>query len=94
MINTQLIKKFLTGLLLAVSAAVSAQDYPAADFQPKVLYRDPAIAEVAKASSPVAATISSSAPCAETKHEQTSEIDAKYPAASFQPKVVFSAAGS
>ncbi|MEI8572049.1 hypothetical protein ACH5Y9_23340 [Methylomonas sp. BW4-1] len=94
MINTQLIKKFLTGLLFAASAAVSAQEYPAADFQPKVLYRDPAIAEVAKASSPVAATSNASAPCAEAKQEPTSEVDAKYPAASFQPKVVFSAAGS
>ncbi|CAD6877522.1 hypothetical protein [Methylomonas albis] len=92
MINTQLIKKFLTGLLLTVSAVASAQEYPAADFQPKVLYRDPAIAEVAKASSPTAATSTSNMPC--VQQQEAPEVDAKYPAASFQPKVVFSAAGS
>ncbi len=92
MINTQLIKKFLTGLLLAVSAAVSAQDYPAADFQPKVLYRDPAIAEISQASSSTAASSNSSAPC--VQKQEAPEVDAKYPAANFQPKVLFSAAGS
>ncbi|OQW65563.1 MAG: hypothetical protein BVN35_22190 [Proteobacteria bacterium ST_bin11] len=91
MINTQLIKKFSAGFLLAVSSVASAQDYPAADFQPKVLYRDPAITELSQASSP-AVTSNTGTPC--VQKQEAAEVDAKYPAANFQPKVLFSAAGS
>ena len=92
MMKMQLLKGVLAGLIVLASAAAVAQEYPAADFQPKVLYRDPAIAEVAAASSPVAAGSTANAPC--TQKQESAEVDAKYPAASFQPKVLFSAAGS
>jgi len=73
--------------LLLAASAVNAQDYPAANFQPKVLYQDPSIA----ASAPVAAG-STSAPCDSKVEKATvqAEIDPKYPAANFQPKVIFS----
>ena len=84
--NTQLTHGLLIALLLGTSVA-SAQDYPAANFQPKVLYQDPSIA----ATAPVAAG-STSAPCdsKEAKAAVQAEVDPKYPAASFQPKVIFS----
>lgn len=76
-------------LLLAASAA-SAQEYPAADFQPKVLYQDPSI--VVPAPAAASSSASASAPCAskEEKVEAKAEVDAKYPAANFQPKVIYS----
>lgn len=92
MMNTQLVKRFFIGLLFTASATVCAQEYPAADFQPKVLYRDSSLAEVAPASSPTAAASTADAPC--PQKQESSEIDAKYPAANFQPKVLFSATGS
>ena len=68
---------FITFLLSA--STVSAQEYPAANFQPKVIYSSEAAAPVEN---------SASDPC-RPKAEQTA-IDPKYPAASFQPKVIFS----
>lgn len=83
--NRQLNQGLFLALLLTASVA-SAQDYPAADFQPKVVYRDASIADATPAASPVA---NAAAPCV-SKEEKT-ETDAKYPAANFQPKVLFSA---
>jgi len=72
---------FMTSLLAA--SAVYAQDYPASNFQPKVIYSsEPAVVSQAAASV---------APCTPTKEAQT-EADPRYPAASFQPKVIFSSA--
>lgn len=75
-------------VLMLVAPIVNAEDYPAASFQPKVVFRNEA-AELAAstastANSPCDSKISSS-----VKVEQT-EFDAKYPAASFQPKVIYS----
>ncbi|MCK9608381.1 MAG: hypothetical protein M0R33_18200 [Methylomonas sp.] len=86
--KTQLNQGMLVGLLLATSA-VNAQDYPAADFQPKVLFRDESVVVES------AATANSLAvPCvnqADTaKQDVVAEVDPKYPASSFQPKVIFS----
>jgi len=64
---------------LLVAPALHAQDYPAANFQPKVIY-----------SAVEAVSQSSSAPCT-PKAEQT-QLDPKYPAASFQPKIIYSSA--
>ena len=84
----QLNQGILGGLLL-VASAVNAQDYPAADFQPKVLYRDESIVV-----EPTATASTSALPCvnqaAESKQEVVAEVDPKYPASSFQPKVIFS----
>ncbi len=88
--NAQLTRGLLIALLLGASA-VSAQDYPAADFQPKVVYQDPSI--VAPAPAPAAASsAAAAAPCVsnEAKAEVQAEADPKYPAANFQPKVIFS----
>jgi hypothetical protein len=80
---TQLTLTALMASLLAASS-VYAQEYPASNFQPKVIYST----ETA-ASSASKATSSAAAPC-ETKAGQAAEVDARYPASSFQPKVVFS----
>lgn len=88
MINMQLIKVVFTGAVLVMSTAVSAQDYPAADFQPKIVYRDPSIVEASKTS----AANDINPPCAQK--QEAPEVDAKYPAANFHPKVLYSATGS
>jgi hypothetical protein len=75
-------------LLLASAAASADQKFPAADFQPEVLYQDSAY--IAKNSpsatatkTPVAAT--KAAPSAATSHE----VDSKFPATNFQPEVLY-----
>jgi hypothetical protein len=82
--NTRLNQGLFVALLLTASV-VSAQDYPAADFQPKVIYRDETVVNVTP-------TNSASNPCV-TKEDKV-EVDAKYPAANFQPKVIYSSSGS
>lgn len=82
----------LTVLLLASSVA-HAQEYPASDFQPKVLFRDESI--VVPAAEP---PTSSATPCAMQQPASSApvatqaveEADSKYPASSFQPKVIYS----
>ncbi|MDD1611531.1 MAG: hypothetical protein LUQ57_00145 [Methylococcaceae bacterium] len=64
-------------LLLASSVAGADTQYPASDFQPKVIYQD---AEYKHEGSSAPAAASSSAKPA----------DSQYPAADFQPKVVYS----
>jgi len=76
-------------VLLLANAVVSAdQKYPAADFQPEVLYQDSAYIAKNSQSSTVAAKP------AETKKVDTSStknqvVDSKYPAADFQPEVLY-----
>ncbi|MCX7083307.1 MAG: hypothetical protein NT008_08105 [Methylococcales bacterium] len=76
-------------VLLLANAVVSAdQKYPAADFQPEVLYQDNAYIAKNSQSSTVAAKP------AETKKVDTSStknqvVDSKYPAADFQPEVLY-----
>ena len=86
--KTQLNQGMLVGLLLAASA-VNAQDYPAADFQPKVLFRDESVVVES-----AAASASAAVPCVSQadagKQDVVAEVDPKYPASSFQPKVLFS----
>ena len=84
-------------LLMLVTSVVSAQDYPAADFQPKVVYRDESLVKSVPAASPA-----SSVPCeaantvdkVASKAAEKVEFDPQYPAANFQPKVLFSGSGS
>ena len=77
-------KLVLTGVLatLLVSSQLVVADtkYPAADFQPQVVFQDNELIE--KNSSKQAASPSKTA--------ASSETDAKYPAANFQPQVVYS----
>lgn len=70
-------------LLLASSMVGAETQYPAADFQPKVVYQDPDYKH-----SQSSANTSSSAQ--EKSGATSSESDSKYPAASFQPKVLYS----
>jgi len=76
-------------VLLLANAAVSAdQKYPAADFQPEVLYQDNAYIGKNSSSSSVAAK------SAETKKVDSSSVknqvvDSKYPAADFEPEVLY-----
>lgn len=64
-------------LLLASSMVGAETQYPAADFQPKVIYQDPEY-------KPTQSTTQ------ETAAASSSATDSKYPAANFQPKVVYS----
>ncbi|MEY4720132.1 MAG: hypothetical protein RL563_2750 [Pseudomonadota bacterium] len=92
--HTRLNPGFFAALLLAVPV-VNAQDYPAADFQPKVLFRDESVV-VAPASQAAPSPVST--PCVNNQQpavaakQEVSEFDPKYPASSFQPKVIFSQA--
>jgi len=87
--KTQLNQGMLVGLLL-VASAVCAEEYPASDFQPKVLFQD----ESAVAASSAGAS-STAVPCVNqeaeaSKKEEVAEFDPQYPASNFQPKVIFS----
>ncbi|MFU8787892.1 MAG: hypothetical protein ACNA7G_02615 [Methylobacter sp.] len=60
------------------AAAESDAQYPAANFQPKVIYLDQDSIK------------SSSAKCSPEKAaEKKAEFDPQYPAANFQPKVIY-----
>jgi hypothetical protein len=89
-------KPIILGLAVAVMAftsfTVSAADsqYPASDFEPQVIYLDKSVA--AQTSAPTTPsvvcppnTITASAPA----QPVVEEFDPKYPAANFQPKVIY-----
>lgn len=80
--KNNLTKGLFTALLLISSAVSADEQYPAADFQPSVVYQDEnyikSTQTAVKQAAPVVA--------AEASHE----VDSKYPAADFQPKVVYS----
>jgi hypothetical protein len=84
--HKQLKHGIFAAMMLAAFAA-SAQEYPAADFQPKVVYQDESVVKS-----------SASAPCDSKQAAATAvkddkvEFDANYPASNFQPKVIFSSA--
>lgn len=68
----------LAALVLASPLVSAATDYPAADFQPKVVYSDSDYKHAG------------AAPAASTKKAaKKAEFDPNFPAANFQPKVVF-----
>ncbi len=83
-------------LLLASTVAGADQQYPAADFQPEVLYQDSdyiaknsskTTATKSAAAAPKAATAAPKAAAASSSVE--SAHDSKYPAADFQPEVLY-----
>ncbi|WP_246247135.1 hypothetical protein [Candidatus Methylobacter favarea] len=80
--KNNLINSLFAGLLLA-SPIAGAEQYPAADFQPKVIYQDetyqPSKSETADTTSEPSVS----------KSETASEADSQYPAAHFQPKVLY-----
>ena len=75
-------------LLLASTAAGADQQYPAADFQPEVLYQD---SDYIAKNSPSATTAKAAAPTpkAAPSAAASHEVDSKYPAADFQPEVLY-----
>lgn len=75
--KNELTKAVLAALLLASTSVMAESDYPAADFQPKVVYSDAGASKSEPAAKPAAAA-------------QATESDANYPATNFQPKVVYS----
>jgi hypothetical protein len=77
----ELTKGVMAALLLTSSLAM-AEDYPAADYQPKVLYTNPDYNAAASSSS-------AAKPAAKAKEVEVVEQDANYPAANYQPKVLF-----
>ncbi|MCX7096886.1 MAG: hypothetical protein NTV43_03150 [Methylococcales bacterium] len=72
-------------LLLASTAAGADQQYPAADFQPEVLYQDSDY--IAKNGSATKVVPPSHKPSSSVSESQ--EVDSKYPAANFQPEVLY-----
>jgi len=83
-VNKNNLTKGLFTALLLVSSVVSADEkYPAADFQPSIVYQS----DEAKNGSSTKAAVKPAAPVAA---EVKTEVDSKYPAADFQPKVVYS----
>lgn len=75
-------------LLLASTVAGADQKYPAADFQPEVLYQD---SDYIAKTSPSATTAkpAKSASKATSSVPVANETDPKYPAANFQPEVLY-----
>ncbi|MDD1636562.1 MAG: hypothetical protein LUQ56_00270 [Methylococcaceae bacterium] len=75
-------------LLLASTVAGADQQYPAADFQPEVLYQD---SDYIAKNSP--STTASKAPASTTNAASSAAAgngnDSKYPAANFQPEVLY-----
>lgn len=76
----------VAGLSLCSLTAMAASDsqYPASDFQPKVVFID----EQAAAESSSSTSVDPRCPGQQAKVKQT-EFDPKFPAASFEPKVVY-----
>lgn len=71
----ELTKAVLATLVFASSSVMAGSDYPAADFQPKVVFSDESASQSSAASAPaVAAEV---------------EFDENFPAANYQPKVVY-----
>jgi len=73
-------------LLLASTAAGADQQYPAADFQPEVLYQD---SDYIAKNSPSTTKAPASTAKATSSAAASNEVDSKYPAANFQPEVLY-----
>lgn len=90
--KSEVFKGLLVGLAF-VAPSVQAQDYPAADFQPKVLFQDESVKtskSVGGSSNAPCVSQSASQPANATVVDQQASFDPAYPAANFQPKVIFS----
>jgi len=71
------------GLASFTASAGGDAQYPAANFQPKVIYIDKDVVKSSPASS-------DSTKCPPQKaEEKATEFDPKYPAANFTPKVIY-----
>lgn len=79
--NIDLTKSVFAALMLVSAVAGAEDNYPASDFQPKVLYQDEAAAKASESSS-AAKSVSGTA--------ASRSSDSEYPATNFQPKVLYS----
>jgi hypothetical protein len=79
--RNELTKGVMAALLLTSSLAMAGADYPAADYQPKVLYSNPEYNDTKAA--PAAAPVAKPA-------AKEVEADPAFPATNFQPKVLYS----
>ena len=87
-VNKNNLTQSLFTALLLVSSVVSADEkYPAADFQPSVVYQDE---NYIKNNSSTQTAVKHAAPAAAAATTTHTEVDSKYPAANFEPKVVYS----
>ncbi len=89
--KNNLTKCAFAALLLASTVVGAEQQYPAADFQPEVLYQD---ADYIAKNSPSTATKApvakaAKAPAAASAAQESTDNDSKYPAANFQPEVLY-----
>ncbi len=85
--KNNLLQGAIVALLVVSPFAANAGQYPAADFEPKVLYQDESVKSTpAPAAKVAAAPEKSAAPVAATP---ASVVDSKYPAADFEPKILF-----
>ncbi len=76
--NNNIRKGIFTALLLASPFVTAGVKYPAADFQPKVVYQDKDYQHE-----------SSSSAGASTSFGETAKEDSNYPAATFKPEVLY-----
>ncbi len=81
--KNNLLQGAITALLIASPFVVNAGQYPAADFEPKVLYQDASVKSTPAVTVKAAPVITAVEPVA------APVADAKYPAANFEPKVLF-----
>lgn len=81
--NNKLIKVVLIASLLGSNAVMAESDYPAADFQPKVLYSDSDYKHSSEASA-------SASDKSASKSASSESSDSNYPATNYQPKVLYS----
>jgi len=89
--NNKLTKGAFAALLLASAVANADTQYPAADFQPSVVFQDETYINGAQSAAKAAAPVAkASVAPTQAAAPASDESDAKYPAASFQPVVVFS----
>ncbi|MDD5227390.1 MAG: hypothetical protein PHN45_02935 [Methylococcales bacterium] len=84
--KNNLLQGAIVALLVASPLAAHAGQYPAADFEPKVLYQDESVKST-PASTPATkvatAEVSTPAPVV------SAADDSKYPASNFEPKILF-----
>lgn len=81
--KNNLLQGAIVALLVASPfAAFADSQYPAADFEPKVVFQDESVKSAAPAAKATSAPAAAPAPAA-------SADDSQYPATNFQPKVLF-----
>lgn len=76
--QNKLTKVVMAALVFASSSVLAESDYPAADFQPKVVFSDDS-----------AQSAPAAKPAAKAPAKEVAEADPNFPAANYQPKVLF-----